>query len=306
MKTDIAKYIKNCNKCRRNKPKAKIKEELVITPTPIKVFDIIQIDTVGQFETSTAGNKYAVTIVCELSKYVVAIPVKDKSAKSIADAMFKYFILIYGLPKLIKSDMGTEYVNSLFSNLTSLLKIEHKTSAPYHHQTIGTVERNHRELNNFLRNYLTNNYLSDWDEWLAVYCFFYNTQPNVNTGYTPFEIVFGNSPNLPEEINSELDPIYNLDDYVKLVKAKLQVAAKQTAKHLEEVKLRNKIQYDKKLNSVIIEIGDSVVIEKEGGHKLDAMYSEVHEVVEILPNHNIKIKIGNNIKTYHKNQLRKV
>ncbi len=44
MKKDISKYIKECKSCIRNKKLKHTKENLVITETPNKPFDIVQVD----------------------------------------------------------------------------------------------------------------------------------------------------------------------------------------------------------------------------------------------------------------------
>lgn len=70
---------------------------------------MVQIDTIGPLAKSNNGNVYAVTIVCELSKYVVSIPIPDKKSKTIAKAIFEHFILIYGPMRRALSDRGSEY-----------------------------------------------------------------------------------------------------------------------------------------------------------------------------------------------------
>ena len=103
MSRDIAKFVRNCHICKLAKPGQKIKEELEITETPCKPFDIVQIDTIGPIMKSNNGNQYAITIIDELSKWLVIIPIENKSAKEIAKAIFEKFVLIYGPMRLILS-----------------------------------------------------------------------------------------------------------------------------------------------------------------------------------------------------------
>lgn len=86
---------------------------------------------------------------CELSKYIIACPIETKEAKSIAKALTENVILKYGLFKTLKSDRGTEFKNELMREICKLLQIEQRFSTPYHHETLGTVERNHRVLNEY-------------------------------------------------------------------------------------------------------------------------------------------------------------
>ena len=60
------------------------------------------------------GNKYARTLICDLSKYLVTIAVPEKSANTVARAIFEYCVLVYGKINSVKSDLGTEFKNEIF------------------------------------------------------------------------------------------------------------------------------------------------------------------------------------------------
>lgn len=99
MARDVAKFVENCDSCILNKIRKGNKENLVLTETSQKPFDKIIIDTIGPLETSTAGNKYALTIICDLTKYVIAGAMPNKEAVTVAKTPMNHFILIYGKPK---------------------------------------------------------------------------------------------------------------------------------------------------------------------------------------------------------------
>lgn len=198
MSKDVYNYVKNCEKCQMNKPSRKTIEELCLTETPEKAFDIISIDTVGPLPCSAEGYNYLLTIQCNLTKFVVAEPMRTKSANNVARALFESFIFIHGFFKCVKSDKGTEYCNAVFADLLKICKLEHRTSAGYRPQTIGGLERNHRTLNEYFRSYLNNQY-NDWPQLIKYYVFAYNTTPNFTINdYTPYELVYGRAPNLPD------------------------------------------------------------------------------------------------------------
>lgn len=160
-------------KCQLNKPRRKNKEPLFITPTPCKPFDVIIVDTIGPLMKSNSENQYVVTMMCDLTKYLISVPVPNESATELARAIFEKFILIYGPMKELRSDMGTEYRNELIAELCKFMSIKQSTSTAYHHQTVGTIERNHRVINEYLRAYLTEN-LDEWDTYLHYFTFCYN------------------------------------------------------------------------------------------------------------------------------------
>lgn len=83
------------------------------------------------------------TMMCDLSKYLIAVPMADKSAKTIARAIFEQFILTFGPMKSIRTDLGTEFKNEVMTELSTLLKIKHNTSTAYRGQEITYVEITH-------------------------------------------------------------------------------------------------------------------------------------------------------------------
>lgn len=128
-----------------------IREKISVTFTPTKPFEVVSIDTVGPLPKSNHNNRYALTLQCDLTKYVVLIPLQTKEANAIARALINNFILIYGNFLELKSDQGTEFKNEVLDQICHLLHIKQTFSTAYHPQTIGSLERNHRCLNEYLR-----------------------------------------------------------------------------------------------------------------------------------------------------------
>lgn len=304
MTSDVRAYVRNCELCKKNKPGKAFKEPLILTPTPEKAFDRIQIDTIGPLVRTVSGNEYAVTIMCELSKYLVAVPVHDKSAKTVAKAIVDHCILIYGPIKEILTDQGTEYKNQVFAEICHLLNIQHFTSTAYHHQTLGMVERNHRTFNEYLRSYLSPD-KTDWDEFLKYFAFCYNTSPSSIHGYTPFELVYGKIAKPFEFLSSEkIDPIYNFESYEKELKFRLQEAHKRASKLIQHAKENSKKIYDKTSNSQLIRVHDMVYLKNEASHKLDSVFKGPYQVIELDDRGNCKIQIGSKTQIVHKNRLK--
>jgi len=280
MAHDVANYIRKCQKCQLNKIKSRYCEPMVLTPTPQQAFDIVCIDTIGPFPKSNNGNTYAVTIQCELSKYVIIVPIPNKEAVTVAKAIFERFILIYGPVKEIRTDMGTEYKNQVFSKLSQLLNMKHKISTAYHSQSIGGCERNHRVLNEYMRMYI-NDSNSDWDTWTQYYAFCYNTTPSTYHEFTPFELVFGKQVNIPDNLITNIDPIYNIDSYDQEIRYRLQSAQSRAKQFLDKVKEERKIQYDKNATLHVIVPGDQVALETINRSKFDPWYNGPFKVVGI-------------------------
>lgn len=308
MSKDISKYSKTCHKCQINKPKPKIVEPLQITNTPQRQFDVVIIDTIGPMTKSTNNNIYAITIICDLTKYLVTIPIPSKDATTIARAIFNKFILIYGPMTEIRTDMGTEYKNEIMKNLLQLMGIKHSISTAYRHETVGTIERNHRILNEYLRSYL-NDSDADWDEYIYYYTFCYNTTPSscFNFKYTPYELIFSKISNIPEKLlNGKVDPVYNIDNFANEAKYRLQKAHLESKKLIEKMKAHNKSNFDKKANPISIQIGDKVLIEVGNRSKFDSIYKGPYIVSNIDDlNVTVRDEKSNKIERVHKNRLQK-
>lgn len=303
MVTDVAKFVNKCHVCKLSKPGNKTKEEMCITSTPQKPFDIVQIDTVGPLnKTVIHGYQFIVTIVCDLTKYLIAIPTTNKDAVTVAKAIVENFILIYGPMKGIRTDLGGEYVNEVFTEICKILKMKHDKSTAYHH--LGTVERNQRLLNEYLRSYL-NGKMGEWDLHLMYFTFCYNTTKSTTNEckYSPFELVYGHSSNLPYELCSgNVKPLYNIDNYAHEMRLILQVAHEEARKIIDKIKMRNKQYYDRILNKVEFKIGDSVKVANEPYKKFQNIYSGPFTVLEV-DKENVSIDLNGKRYKIHKNRI---
>lgn len=303
MTRDIAKFVKNCHICKLTKPGPKTRQELSLTDTPIQPLDIVQIDTIGPMQKSNSGFQYAVTIIDELSKFLVIIPTIDKSAKTVARAIFENFVLRYGAMRTIKTDRGTEYLNEVLKELCVLMKSDHLVSTAYHHETLGTVERSHRLLNEYLRAYLNGN-LAEWDTYAQYFSFCYNTTPNASNDfvYSPFEILFGRKPTQILTSNVTLAPLYNIDNVVQEIKYRLTRAHLETRKLIEKIKIRNKIQYDKDINVVKFNVGDRIKIINQPYDKFKYIYSGPFEIIKV-EDKNVIINLNGKEYKIHQNRI---
>lgn len=304
MSKDVSKFVKNCHICKLTKPGIRTKQEMTLTETPAQPLDIVQIDTIGPMQKSNNGFQYAVTLVDELSKFLVIIPVLDKTAKTIARAIFEQFVLKYGPMKTIKTDRGTEYLNEVIRELCVLLKSNHLISTAYHHESLGTVEHSHRLLNEYLRAYLNGN-LSDWVTYAQYFQFCYNTTPNASNDfrYSPFEILFGKKPNISLG-NTTLSPIYNVDNVVHEIKHRLANAHSETKNIIDKIKVRNKQHYDKSTNKIEFRIGEKIKIVNEPYDKFKHIYSGPFEIIKI-EGKNIVVNLNGREYTLHQNRVMK-
>lgn len=305
MVRDVADHVRKCHKCQTNKIKTHTKLPLCITDTPGNTFDKLSIDTIGPMPRSLNNYIYAVTVICNLSKFLIIIPIENKESKSVAEAIVNNVFLPYGLCRTILTDMGTEYVNNLFSEVSKILQIEHLKSTPYHPQTVGSIERSHRTLNEYLRSHL-NTESSDWDSFVKYFAYTYNITPHSSFNFklSPFELMFGRKPITPDTFNNlKIDPIYNHDDYSKQLKYKIQMATKMARHFLNRSKEINKKYADKTMANNQFNVNDEVLVLSQN-HKLKSVYDGPYTIIA-LDEHNATLSnnISNKNKIVHKNRI---
>lgn len=96
-----------------------------ITTTAIGAFGRIFIDLVGTLTFDEKGNQYILTIQCELSKYIGAVPIFYKESNTIARSLVEHIILCHGILREIGSERRKEFTGSIFSDMCQILNIKH-------------------------------------------------------------------------------------------------------------------------------------------------------------------------------------
>lgn len=305
IKREVTDFIKNCHKCQINKFQKKTKIPLKITTTSERAFQRISLDMVGPINTSN-NNTYILTMIDDLTKYLIAVPIPNGEANTIAEAFVKNFILIYGQPETILTDRGSNFMSEVFRNVCKLFKIKKFCCSSYHPETNGNVERVHRTLKDYLRNFVDKS-LQNWDELLPFAIFCYNTSVHSSTGFSPYELIFGKEASIPIKVSTNTNlPVYNYDDYYCYIKSVLHNMQNMAKSCLEKAKEKNKKYYDRNAKGLEIEEGDLILLEnirKGHGQKLQPLRQGPYEVIEVLSDENVKIMINGKPRIVHKNRL---
>lgn len=302
MKQDVHKFVKSCEKCQKYKSINVPKPEMTITTTANTAFEKVYLDLVGPLIPSE-GYEYILTTQCELTKFVTATPIRNKTTETVAEAFVKNVVLKYGVPDRIASDRGTEFMSELFTSVAKLLNIEKLNSTAYHHQAIGSLENTHKCLGNFLRTQCDNKLFS-WSTWVPYYEFAYNNTTHSTTNYTPFYLVYGKLSKMPSNIiDAQPEPIYNVDDYCKQLKCRLQICHSEVRNRLIEEKTKRTAEFNKTAELKIYYPGDLVWLKNETAKKLEAKYIGPYKVIEDL-NPNLKILINKKEDLVHKSRVK--
>jgi transposase InsO family protein len=308
MRREIEDYVKKCQSCQVNKLlKPRKKAPMEITTTAVSPFERCSLDIVGPLPETEKGNKYILTFQDDLSKYVIAVPIRQQDANTVAKEFVTQVVLKYGTPNTVLTDQGANFLSDVFRSTCKLLKIKKIQSTAFHPETNGGLERSHRVLAEYLRHYIREDQ-SNWDEWIPFAMFTYNTTEHTATGYTPFELVFGRKSTLPSALMDSPSPQYNYDDYVTELKNRLQTAHQVAKENLLSSKARSKEHFDRETERLELQVGDRVLLYDETvrrgrSKKLSSQWIGPYEIVAI-DKVNVTIKRGKRVQKVHVNRIK--
>ena len=140
-----SEHCKSCHTCQMvGKPNQTIpKAQLQPIPAFDEPFSRVIIDCVGPLPKTKKGCEYLLTIMCASTRFPEAIPLRNIKAKTIVNALVKFFTFI-GLPKSIQSDQGSHFMSGIFQQVMYELGIKQYKSSAYHPESQGALERFHQ------------------------------------------------------------------------------------------------------------------------------------------------------------------
>ena len=308
MKRDIERYVKRCKSCQLNKSlNHRRRAPMEITTTARQPFERCALDIVGPTDVTNKGNRYILTFQDDLTKFMAAIPIPTQDAETVAREFVQNIVLKYGIPEVILTDQGANFLSELFANVCRLLQITKVQTTAFHPESNGGLERGHRVIVEYLRHYIAEDQ-RDWDEWVAYATYVYNVTTHRSTGYSPFELLFGYRARIPSVLQAQPTPRYTYDNYVSELKGRLQSAHAIARESLLQSKEKSKLDYDKKAVHIAPHVGDKVLLFDESvrrgrSKKLSAQWVGPY-VVLAADGVNATIKKGRNMVKVHVNRLK--
>jgi len=82
---------------------------------------------------------------------MVAIPILTQDAETVAREFVQNIVLKYGIPEVILTDQGANFLSELFRNVCRLLQIAKVQTAAFHPESNGSLERSHRVIVEYVR-----------------------------------------------------------------------------------------------------------------------------------------------------------
>ena len=127
-------------------------------------------------------------------------PITGKSAEEVYQRFVNGYLLEEGTPLFILTDNGGEFTGEEMRIVTSYLNVYKDTTGAEAPWMNGLNERNHALADNILRQVVRDYPDMDLATAIAWACAAKNSLSTVY-GYSPFQLVFGKNPRLPNVIN---------------------------------------------------------------------------------------------------------
>jgi hypothetical protein len=131
-----------------------------------------------------------------LTKYVELVPLLNKEADTVANAIFDKWYCRFGAPLDIVTDQGKEFCAKLSNKLFKRLGTNLLTTTPHHPQCNSQAEVVNKMIAKYLATFCDDSTL-DWELYLAPLMFFYSTSFHCSNKSSPFYLTFGMEPRLP-------------------------------------------------------------------------------------------------------------
>ena len=198
MMEDMKRMSINCSVCLAKRKKIDLKRG---THNPVASGykgEMIAVDLVGPYPESPDKKRYCLSIIDCFTNFCCLVPISNKRAPTVANALIERWISVFGFPVEIKSDNGTEFCNTLMDELMDRLQIK-KSTTPTYSPWANKVERLHRTLTAMLRTQLDREDIN-WPRLMPILALAYNTKVNETTGITPYLAQFGEEAKMPIDL----------------------------------------------------------------------------------------------------------
>ena len=312
---DIANFCRACPVCQKCDKRKSRKALMVERPVMSEPFEVIAVDLVGPIKVGKGGCTHLLTAVCMATRWPEAIPLKSTTARSVATGLLDIFSRT-GIPLQLLSDQGPQFTSAVLKHLCEGLHVDQIMATPYHPEGNGVVERMHATLGAMLTKAAREG--NDWVSQVPFALFALRAAPNRDTGFSPFELVYGRRVRTPLDVihqgwaQEEFEDL-NCGEWADWLVNKLECWHDVMRERGVEASKRRKDEFDKKALNRELELGDLVLIRKPGlTAKLEESWQGPFPVVEKLNRVNYRVETSkgrasvlhiNNLKKYFEREL---
>ena len=197
LRKDIMKWSSQCLQCQRAKVQRHVRTPVQQLPVPKARFDHVHIDLVGPLPVCQ-GYRYLLTVIDRYTRWPEAIPLAGEDTETVARAYISNWISRFGLPAVMTSDRGPQFISRLWRAIQQLLGTDLHTTTSWHPQANGMIERVHRTMKSSLKAKLGSN--PNWIDELPWIMLGLRTAPKEDLEASAAEMVYGSTLTVPGDL----------------------------------------------------------------------------------------------------------
>ncbi|XP_063939916.1 uncharacterized protein LOC135148542 [Daucus carota subsp. sativus] len=287
---DAMEFVKKCKNYQlfSNVPRVSpVLPSSVLSPIPFAIWGI---DIMGPFPRAKGDLRYLLVSIDYMTKWVEAKAMRTINQQDVIRFMDNILIR-FGLPRVLVSDNGPQFIGSDFESYLAERGIKHKKSSVAYPQGNGQVEVTNRILLRGIEKRLEES-KSKWPEELPHVLWSYRTSPRTSTGETPFKLAYGTEAMLPIEVGSPSHRAINFDEIANEEGLRVNLdlideVRDQAIARMEKYKEKTRDHFSKKSRVRNFQIGDLVLRDTEASDptntgKLMPKWEGPYKVKEVL------------------------
>ena len=189
----VKRYIKACHTCLKTKPKY-MKNRPIYSRIPVDYAPMqdLSID-IKTMPKAFGGYHLLLVITCDQTNFTIAVPLRDRTAQAVAEALIYRVIYLFGPPRQIISNEAMEFSSAIIQAILCMFNCRLKVISPYNHGS-SKCERQIRTISEIIMKHL-------WDKGQMWPLFATTTAYAMNTfasealsGLSPFQLLFLRDP----------------------------------------------------------------------------------------------------------------
>ena len=250
-----------------------------------KRFDDLMLDIIGPLPESR-GMRYCLTVIDRTTRFVDALPLKEANAVSCCEAFLGQWVSRFGLPSTACSDNGNTFIAQMWTQMHEKLGTLVTYTPLYHPASLGSLERQHRDIKSSLKKAL--HHMGDMfgHKWLDVLPWVLlgrRTTYQPELGASPAELVYGSTLTVPGELaGADLHQDKDLPSLLERLQKNAARPPVQTAHHQTP-----SVHMPTDLKRV-----SHVWVRKRKTTPLSSVYDGPWPIVEHLGTSSVKVRVG--------------
>ena len=192
------------------------------------------------------------------TKWPQVFAVSNQKAETIARLLVECVISRHGVPDLLLSDRGANFLSELVNEVCKLVGTVKINTAGYHPQCDGLVEKFNSTIINMLSK-CVEKHGRDWDDHIPYLLFAYRVAVQESTQESPFFLLYGRDPRVPTETAlTQPSTPYQVEfpDYRAELVAHMSDAWALAHQNIKLAQVKQKTQYDKHSKETKLKVGD--------------------------------------------------